>query len=119
MLLFKTSGDDTHQTVWLTTPRTFFEFSVEACIEAHIALATTPGVTGAAAYEVILGADGNEMSRIVTDMQTNEIGAEVATPGLLDCSHYKVRRRRVHTPGGRLSRMRTCTCLANASAATF
>ena len=91
MLLFKTPGEDTHQTVWLTTPRTFFEFSVEACVEAHIALAQTPGVTGAGAYEVILGADDNSRSRIVTDMLTNETGAEVATPNLLDCDNYKVR----------------------------
>ena len=90
--LVKTSGNHDHNSVWLTTPRGFIEFSVEACAEAHIALAETPGVLGAGAYEVVLGADGNTKSRILKDMSSNETVAETDTPGLLDCNKYQVKK---------------------------
>ena len=71
--LIKTSGRNDHNTVWLTAPRSFISFSVEACAEAHISLAETPGVLGDAAYEVILGADSNTKSRILKDMNSQQI----------------------------------------------
>ena len=57
----------------------------------HVALAETPGVTGASAYEVILGTNDNTMSRILKNMETNEVGAEAETANVLDCNSYKVR----------------------------
>ena len=65
---------------------------MEACAEAHIALAETPGVLGAGAYEVVLGADANTKSRILKDMSSNETVAETDTPGLLDCNKYQVKK---------------------------
>ena len=88
--LIKTSGRNDHNTVWLTAPRSFISFSVEACAEAHISLAETPGVLGDAAYEVILGADSNTKSRILKDMNSQQIVDEEDTPEILNCNGYKV-----------------------------
>ena len=52
MFYFETPGMHHHNVASLTTPRQVFKFSVEACKEVRIALAQTPGVYGAEAYEV-------------------------------------------------------------------
>ena len=66
----------------------FFVFRVHACSDIYITLSKIPQYTQNDAYQIILGAEQNQRSKINKMAPFSET-KDFSTPGLLDCATLK------------------------------
>lgn len=85
----KTSITYSYDHLWSTADhRTSLSFRVKACHDAHVALASTLADTRQHAYEIVLGASGNQYT-IIRNMTLDFPVMTVHTPGILDCTEMR------------------------------
>jgi Farnesoic acid 0-methyl transferase len=87
----KTRNNPSTSDVWLSlkSSKKSVTFEVTACNNARLKLAQRP--FGTVKYEVIVGAEGNSLTRILSydDSGSSEQVAERDTPGIIDCSELR------------------------------
>ena len=64
--------------------KTYFLFEVQACSDAHLAMAAIPHNSQTVSYEIVIGANANGFSLIRLGRQLPDI-VRKSTPGILDC----------------------------------
>ena len=72
--------------LWITPDRPSIKFRLKACAACHIAMLMRPG-DNTVGYQVTLGTDGNQRSKIRTVIG-QEPEVDIETPDILDCSKY-------------------------------
>ena len=72
--------------LWITPDRPSIKFRLKACETCHIAMLMRPG-DNTVGYQVSLGTDGNQRSKIRTVIGQNP-EVDIPTPDILDCSKY-------------------------------
>jgi len=84
------ASGDSFKSNWVTVrDKQSFVFRVRGCYDARIILASYTKVVDVSSYEIMIGANGNQVSRIGKDGLDGGNVVEASTPNVLHCTETR------------------------------